>query len=373
MARRLILLPLLLASLLVMLPACRIRPGSRAARIAQVLGKGGTASASAESSATKATGAAGTVGTVKPTTPPTKAPAEHATARKAVDAPASGRVLFTRDGNVHLIRLKTGEEMQITNQGVPEEDAGVHYGAPTWVDNESLAMLRWETNANGRIVKRAIEFGVIQSESDTISEAKRPTGLGYSTGLSKLLYLEQTGQGGGAEDDFGAELALFTFAKSGKPERTKLTSWFGDTSLGHARIRASAKGDLVSLPRFPTDVSDFYGINRFSSGAAVDVIPERYLGQAFVTGIDFGQKAAYATIMVLDNSIEMGPGLYRLDLSTREHEQIAMQSNLYGLAVSEPLGIAVVANDSGDLSVMQLVGGDETPLGSGADPDIWPR
>lgn len=373
MARRLILLPLLLAGLLVALSGCRIQPGSRAAQIVQSLGKGGTPAASAESSAAKSASTADAVGAVKPSKPPTQAPGERSTTRKAVDAPTSGRVLFTRGGNVYLLDLKTEEEMEITNRGVPEEDAGVHFGAPTWVDRESLVMLRWETNANGRIVKRAIDFGVIQSEGDTISEAKRPTGLGYSTGLSKLLYLEQTGQGGGGGDDFGAELALFTFAQSGKPERTKLTSWFGDTSLGHARIRASAKGDLVSLPRFPTDVSDFYGINRLTSGAAIDVIPESYLGQAFVTGIDFGAKSPYATVMVLDNSIEMGPGLYRLNLSTRDHEQIAMQSNLYGLAVSESLGIAVVANDSGDLSVIRLDSGDETPLGSGSDPDIWPR
>ncbi len=365
---------LALLALAVLLASCRFQPGSAVARIAQAA-KGSDAQAPA-SEATAGQDGSRPVGEIRTTT--TQAPAS--TDKPATRAVSNvvrdqgpGRVLYTRGGNVYLYDLDSQEEMEITSRGVAIEKAGVHYGAPTFVDRESLVVLRWETDANGRIVKRAIESGVIQSESDVLPEAKRPTGLGYCVPLSKLLYLEQTSRGSQETDDFGAELTLFTMEPGAGPQQTRLTSWYGDTGLNHARVRFSPRGDLASLPRFPTDVSDFYGIHRVNSGDAVDVIPESYLGQAFVTGIDFGGKGAYATVMVLDNAIDMGPGLYRLDLAARKHTQIAMQNNLYGLAVSETLGIAVVANDSGDLSVMELGTGDETPLGSGADPDIWPR
>jgi hypothetical protein len=286
---------------------------------------------------------------------------------------SAGQVVYERDGNIYRLDLASGDEKEVTTAGVAGEKSGTRYGCPTFIDENTVAFLEWTQGPDGGVKDRKIQFGPFDSEGDTLTESKKPTGLGYCPKLEKLYYLEQTGTGDEPGSDWGADLKLYEFPVSGDPKATELSSWYGDVGLGHARIRVSPDGKLASVPRFPTDVSDFYGMYHLMDGSSVDALPERYLGQAFVTSIDLTMAEAYATIMVLDNSIDLAPGLYNLNLVSHENELIAGLNNLYGLSVSESLGIAIVCDDSGNLSSIDLDSGEETPLGAGSDPDVWPK
>lgn len=305
--------------------------------------------------------------------PPAQPQASKPQPDDASDEPVlDGTLLYTSAGNLYQLNLADGDEMQVTSEGVADGDPGPAFGCPVFIDNTSLAFLRWVMNSSGAISERSIVVGQFQSEADPLTEAEKPTGLGYSAADECLYYLDQEGPSQGG-DDFGEELTVFRLPKGGTPEPTRLGSWFGDASPDHARLRVSPDGQFTSVPRFPTDVSDIYGIYRTASGRPVDVLPESALGRACVTGVDFTNDGAWATIMRFDPACDFEPGLYRLDLSGGEHELILGQDYLFGLAVSDTLGIAVVADEDDELTLVDLASGETTLIGLGKDPDIWPK
>jgi len=302
---------------------------------------------------------------------PAKGPAEIPT--PAPDEATGGRIAFSRDGNLYVLDLETREELEITTEGSAEWQSAISYGCPTFVSDDTLMFLKWTTDENGMLTDRAALVGIIQSESDALAEDLKPTGLGWSEALEAALVLSQTGDPQPAGDDVGATLTLYTISQGRRPKATDVESWFGGVSVNSARVRCSEDGELVSVPHFPTDVSDHYGIHRLDDGTGMDFVPEDWLGAIVATGVDFAGGDIYATFIAIGDGAPLEPGLYRVDLDAMDHELVASVDETNGLAVSTALGVAVVSTWEGALKLIDLETGKVTSLGAGQDPDIWPR
>lgn len=296
-------------------------------------------------------------------TPPTPAPEEG----------AAGRVAFSRGGNVYVLDLETREEIEITNGGSADWQSATTYGCPTFLAEDTLMFLKWTTDADGLLTDRAALVGVIQSESEPLGEGLLPTGLGWSEALDAAFVVTQTEPPQPDGDNFGAILTLCTLSRDGGEEETSVETWFGGVSIDSARVRCTEDGLLVSVPNFPTDVSDHYTLRILEDGTTVDLVPEEWLGAVVATGIDFAGGEMYATFIAMGDAAPLEPGLYRVDLNEPEPELVARVDETNGLAVSATLGVAVVSTWDGALKLIDLGSGKVRSLGSGVDPDIWPR
>lgn len=285
----------------------------------------------------------------------------------------TGQITYSLDGNIYVADLVERVPRQLTVDGVPETEAGLQFGCPTFVDAETLVFLRWESDDQWHLTSRIIAAGAIESEWDAITEIPLPTALGWSTYYEQVLALSQIEEGMEPGDDFGALLQLCTYDGDGVTNLEGIRSWFGGVSINQARVRVSPDGAMASVPNFPTDVSDFYVLCDLETAAQYDLLPQELLGSLYVTALDFGDGTVYGAINDITEEQAWGNGLYRLDLESLEHERICDVDGSHGIAVSEALGLAVVSTSEDDLLRVDLVTGNTEYIGQGTDPDIWPR
>jgi hypothetical protein len=286
------------------------------------------------------------------------------------------RILFSRDGNIHMVEYGTLDETQITKDGTPEnETGGTAYGCPVWAKEDAFAALAWTTNDEGAVTRRDIISGELESEFSAMEDGPDAVGLGVSYDYRKGLYLGITKRGQ-EEDNFGAELTLFTAnleAEDVKGVATKVKSFYGGVTLNHCRLRMSPDGRMVSVPSFPTDVSDLYHVVSVQTGRAVEVEKEAWLGGVMITGVDFTRDAVYATIAGVGEDPPLEPGLYKLDLQRLQHKLVVPLESPQGLAVCEAGKFVVVSTLEEELFAVDLTRGTVHHLVSGTDPDVWPR
>lgn len=291
---------------------------------------------------------------------------------------AGGLLAFVREGNIHVYDFGAGEERQLTFDGLPEGEEGVSYGCPTFVDWNQMLFLSAQSGADGLTTTYRLHAAdpAGDSEFDTLDDPVEPLGLGYCGAANAAYYLQQTGPGSQEDDNFGAEITLFAFLGDGGPEATPCTTWYGGVGLGHCRIRRSNADGApeVSIPRFPTDVSDFYGLSDVLSGEETPILSDEQLGANVVTGIDFGNSGAvYASIAAMGEA-PLASGLYEVDPIALEHTLIARARDPWcGMAISEGQGYAAFANDQGVLSLVDLDSKRTRKLCEGTDPDFFPK
>ncbi len=289
------------------------------------------------------------------------------------DEELTGQITYSLDGNIYFMDLVEREPRQLTADGVPETEAGLRFGCPSFVDQETLLFLRWESDDQWQVTSRTVASGLIESEWDAVTEIPFPTALGWSTYFEQVFALWQIEEGMEPGDDFGALLQLCTYDGDVVTDLEGIRSWFGGVSINQARIRVSPDGAMVSIPNFPTDVSDFYVLRDLETAAQVELLPQELLGSLYITALDFGDGTVYGAINDITEEQAWGNGLYRLDLETLEHEKIRELDGSHGIAVSETLELAVMSTAEDDLILVDLVTGNSQRIARGTDPDIWPR
>jgi hypothetical protein len=303
----------------------------------------------------------------------TQAPAASQAEPPQADEALTGQITYSLDGNIHFMDLVEREPRQLTMGGVPETEAGLRFGCPSFVDQETLLFLRWESDDQWHVTSRTIASGSIESEWDAITEVPYPTALGWSTFFEEVFALWQIEEGMEPGDDFGALLQLCAYDGDVVTDIEGIRSWFGGVSINQARIRVSPDGAMVSIPNFPTDVSDFYVLHDLETAGQVELLPQEVLGSLYITALDFGDGTVYGAINDITEEQAWGNGLYRLDLETFEHEKILALDGSHGIAVSETLQLAVMSTAEDDLILVDLATGNSQRIGRGTDPDIWPR
>jgi len=296
-------------------------------------------------------------------------------AARASDPKAGGLIAFSREGNIYIYDIGSSEERQLTHNGVSEGEAGTTHGCPTIIDENTVAFLSWEADANGMISSRTLNGADIAGGSEYTSAdvAQDPVGLGWVPDDEKLYYLKITGNVAQDGDPFGAQLTLFCVEGEARATRTKVKTWYGGVSLTSCRIRQSSDGKYVSVPRFPTDVSDYYGLHRASDGKAVDVLKEEWLGADYVTGLDFAGDTVYANIASLGEDAPLIAGFYFVDVENKDPGLLVQLDDPRGLAVSAAQDFAVLGNMDGELKLIELNTRHVKDLCKGEDPDIYPR
>lgn len=290
---------------------------------------------------------------------------------------AGGLLAFSRAGNIYVQDFGAGEERQLTYDGVPEGEEGVSYGCPTFADEETLLFLSSMNDADGVAGTRQLHAldPAGASEFVTIDELEGPLGLGFSPSARTIYYLLQTGEGGMDGDPFGADITLFSQTQEEAPVQTPVTTWYGGVSLNQCRVRVNPVGDAseVSVPGFPTDVSDFYDLYDIATGDSIPILSEDDLGACIVTGIDFGESGTeYATIAGISEPPPLTSGLYQLDTIAGEHTLIARIRQPWSCAVSEAQQLAAASTVEGQLRLITLENGRSRAIGEGEDPDFFP-
>jgi hypothetical protein len=291
---------------------------------------------------------------------------------------AGGLLAFVREGNIHVYDFGAGEERQLTFNGVAEGQEGTSYGCPTLIDWDHMLFLSTENSADGVVTTYRLHSldPAGGSEYETLDDPTEPLGLGYCGAANAIYYLQQTGPVNNEGDNFGAEITLFAFLRDTGVEATPCTTWYGGVGLGHCRIRRNNAEDAteVSIPAFPTDVSDFYDLADVQTGEKTALLTEEQLGANLITGIDFGESGRiYATIGAMGDA-PLASGLYEVDPLALEHTLIAPARDPWGgMAVSEGQGYAATASDQGVLSLTDLDNGRTRKLCEGTDPDFFPK
>jgi hypothetical protein len=283
----------------------------------------------------------------------------------------AGSVAFIRDGNVVVRDLATGKETDVTSDGTA--DGEIVYGCPTFVDAQTLMFVKGTTtvSAAGWRILRA----TIGKSGATVVDTEPALGLGYTPKTDRTLYLQMTGEGAGPDEPFGAELSLVASNESRGTHITNITSWYGDVTPWNCRIRMSPEETMVSVPGFPTDVSDEYTLVGWDDQQEKPLLKDEWLGQIYATGIAFAGTSVYATFADATGPGETPPlaeGLYRVDLKSLAHKRIAELRGPSGLAASEALGIAITQEDPMLVSV-DLATGAKHDIADGEDPDVFPR
>jgi len=299
----------------------------------------------------------------------------YAWAAGGADPKAGGLIAYSREGNIYAYDIGSSEERQLTSDGVSEGTAGTTHGCPTIIDENTIAFLSWEADGAGLISSRALNVAdrAGGSEYNAVDFVEDPLGLGWTSGDEKLYYLKLTGEVSEGGDPFGAEVTLFSAEGDGESSRTKVKTWYGGVTLNACRVRQSPDGKYLSVPRFPTDVSDYYGLHRVSDGKGADVLKEEWLGADYVTGLDFSADTVYANIASMGEDAPLIAGFYFVDVENKEPGILAQIDDPRGLAVSDAQEFAVVGNMDGELKLIELTTRDVRDLCKGEDPDIYPR
>jgi len=290
---------------------------------------------------------------------------------------AGGLLAYSREGNLYVQDFGAGEERQLTYDGVPEGEGGVTYGCPTFVDEDTMLFLSCVSDADGMAGTRQLHVldPAGGSEFVTIDDLEGPLGLGYSPSANAIYYLLQTGESAQDGDPFGAEITLFYQLHEDEPVQSPVTTWYGGVSLHQCRIRVNPVGDAseVSVPGFPTDVSDFYDLHDIATGDGIPILSDDQLGACIVTGIDFGESGAeYATIAGVSEPPPLSGGLYQLDTISGDHTLLARLRQPWSCAVSEAQQLAAASNVDGELMLITLDNGRSRRIAMGEDPDFFP-
>ncbi|MBD3174310.1 MAG: hypothetical protein GF320_03965 [Armatimonadia bacterium] len=278
------------------------------------------------------------------------------------------QVAFSRDGNIFVADLREGTERAVTDDGAPMGPGATTYACPTFVDRNIVMFMSWTFDDQGALAGSRLHAGVAADEPQitTWEEVVQPLGLG-AIAYDQIVFLEMDGE---PEDPFGAELHVSIINSEGHILPTDITTWYGDVSPHVARLRVSDEGDLITLPRWPTDVSSPYAVRDIANDRELDLIPDDLLGAVLLRSVDFDNDAAYGVLEVIGEVPEMVTGLYRLDLDGRAHQLIAQLDGAALLAVDEDEGIAIVSTGERELYVVDLQSGEATYLTDGLDPDI---
>jgi len=282
------------------------------------------------------------------------------------------QVVFSRDGNIVVLDMRHGMERALTTDGAPPGPGAKTYGCPVFVDRDIALFLSWEYDDHGDVSACRLHAGVASDEPQvaTWEDLIQPLGLG-ALPHDQIAFLELDGDEE-REDPFGAELHVSIINAEGHVLPTDIATWYGDINLDRARLRVATEGDLLTLPRFPTDVSSWYRLWDLVEDAEIELIPEDLLGGVLVTGVDLTEFGVYGTLLALGEGVGMESGIYWLDLADQQHELLAAIPNAAGLSIDEDEGIAVVGTTDGKLHVVDLESGTVTYLTDGADPDMLP-
>jgi hypothetical protein len=284
----------------------------------------------------------------------------------------AGKVVFVRGGNIYLLDLSTRQETAITSDGSDEYTTNLQYGCPTFLDADRYAFLEWHGGGGANLDPRSVRVVSAGGAPETLSGPKKPTGLGYDAPRKRILYFEQTTPGGESGSDWDSTLTLMLLPNGGAPKTTKNESWYGEVNMRTTRIRASLNGKYVSLPGHSTGVADLYEICRLDGEGLGRLLPDRQ-GDTLITSIDFGQHGAYIAVVDIHTRPMEPPRLYQVDVTAGRSTLLLEKHPVYDIAVSETLSTLVGADRSGTLAAIDLKSGEETPLGHGSDPDIWPK
>jgi len=322
-------------------------------------------------------------------------------------AGSEGLVAFTRGGNIHVLDLATREVTAITTDGSGDYWGGsppLQYGCASFVSGNELIYLAERRRDEGRNFVQsfaAFRAGVDGAGARRIRGISNPRGLGYCHETGRVMFMRPARDPrGGSEGDDEGLIGLFYLEPSGEVADSGVRNRAVEFYTSDARIRCSRSRDLVALPSFPSDLSTLYDLQRLSDSEWVPHVaalasegaewqPSLYMN-VFGSGLDFGRECVYGTLYAYADSEgghDEGPtlpsGLYRLDLETYRHQMVAKIPRAWNVAVSEPLGIAVVGsrvlpNDEGTaleaiLWLVDLATGRTERLCDGYDPDVWPR
>ncbi|NLN90693.1 MAG: S8 family serine peptidase [candidate division WS1 bacterium] len=296
--------------------------------------------------------------------------------------PTNGLVAFTRSGNVFIRDLGTGDERQLTHDGVTEGSHGWWYGAPTFRDAKTVLAARWESVAGGHEVEWTRQIVALSLDGQVTTTKAGPqgaVGFGLSRRGSTLLYLAVLDDTGYT----GWDLGLVRRDSRGREELLPPRSSFGNVRTDWCRLRLSDDGTHVSVPRFPSDVSSFYSLWSIATGEQVDLVWGWPDFCHVVTDIDFGEECSYVGLWNCncDRDAQTAPpsGLWRMTPEFRPDKLIASCDTRGGVAVSEELGVAAAATsglgdpDACQLNLVDLSSGAVSFLCHGGDPDLWPR
>jgi len=301
----------------------------------------------------------------------------------ASSQPTNGLVAFTRSGNVFIRDLGTGDERQLTHDGVTGGSHGWWYGAPTFRDAKMVLAARWESVAGGHEVEWTRQIVALSLDGQVTTTKAGPqgaVGFGLSRRGSTLLYLAVLDDDGYTDCP---DLGLVRRDSRGREELLPPRSWFGTVRIDCCRLRLSDDGAHVSVPRFPSDVSSFYSLWSIATGEQVDLVWGWPDSCHFVTDIDFGEECSYVGLWNCnwDRDAQTAPpsGLWRMTSEFRPDKLIASCDTRGGIAVSEELGVAAAATsglgdpDACQLNLVDLSSGAVSFLCRGGDPDLWPR
>jgi len=285
----------------------------------------------------------------------------------------TGRLAFSRAGNVFVCNLDGTGERQITQDGGrPWGQAGTNYGCPTFIDGDRLVFLAWDRDANSNITGRRLYTVDLEAQQPPAAtkEIADPCGLGYCAKDKSLYYLKLGERLEGENTDWGADLILVRAKPDGTEQATKVHSWHGEVSIDHCRIRVSQDGRLVAVPRNATDVSSYYAFHWLDGTEDTDL--EEWLGGACLNGVDLSPAGVYGIVAVPSDLELSGRGLYALNVPNRRRRLVAEVPKPVGVAVCSRERAAVVESD-GTLKLVDLGSHSVRDLCQGVDPDVYPK